>query len=121
VAGSPFATVSAPLSIVVHPTGSFVYAFNGTGIAMEGYQINSSSGALTAVSGSPFTTIHLEIGQFDQSGKFLFGAGIGHVGSPDFGPYPTDPATGIVTVSTQLSLQGFLGFGFAVSDLNDAP
>jgi 6-phosphogluconolactonase (cycloisomerase 2 family) len=121
VAGSPFPTVAAAKAIVVHPTGSFVYDINGTGTAMEGYQINSASGALAAVAGSPFTGIDIDAAQFEQSGKFLFGAGIGHVGSPNFGPYPTDPATGIVTLPTKFSFQGFLGFGFAVSDLNTAP
>jgi hypothetical protein len=33
--------------------------------------LNTSTGALTAITGSPFQTAGI-LGQFDQSGKFLF-------------------------------------------------
>jgi 6-phosphogluconolactonase (cycloisomerase 2 family) len=120
VANSPFTTVSAPSSLVVHPTGSFVYTFHAAGTAMEGYQISATSGALTAIAGSPFGTAALDVGQFDQSGKFLFGVGVGAVGLPTFGPYDTDPTTGIVSATT-FQLGGFPGSGFAISDLDSAP
>jgi 6-phosphogluconolactonase len=119
VSGSPFVTIAVPLSIVVHPTGTFVYSVAGAGTAMEGYSINATSGALTAVTGSPFTTVRVDQGQFDQSGDFLFGQAIGNVGA-DFGPYPTDPTTGLISAPT-FPLLGFPGGGFAVSDLNSAP
>lgn len=81
VSGSPFATVYSPFSIAVSPNsgGNLVYSFsfNDSATAFnapEGYQI-SSSGALTAVSGSPFTGLSSSSlgswGQFDQSGVFL--------------------------------------------------
>ena len=79
VSGSPFATQSSPLSIAVQPnaSGNLVYSF---GLAdndlafnpVEGYTI-SSTGTLTAASGSPFTAAALgDLGAFDQSGAFLF-------------------------------------------------
>jgi hypothetical protein len=39
---------------------------------IEGYQLDTSTGALTAVGGSPFTSFEEWGGQFDQSGTFLF-------------------------------------------------
>lgn len=80
VSGSPFATQFSPFTIAVQPnsTGNLVYSFgvNDTDTGynpIEGYQISASSGALTLVSGSPFSNIQLGFwGQFDQSGAFLF-------------------------------------------------
>jgi 6-phosphogluconolactonase len=120
VSGSPFTTVTAPGSIVVHPTGSFVYSFTSAADGVEGFQIDPTSGALTAIAGSPFAGAMLGEGQFDQSGKFLFGVGSGAIGAPTFGPYPTDPTTGIISATT-FTLEGFPGSGFAVSDLDNAP
>lgn len=80
VSGSPFTTVYSPWAIAVQPNtnGSFVYSFsiNDTDTAynpVEGFSINSSTGALSTLSGSPFSGVTPEIwGQFDQSGQFLF-------------------------------------------------
>src|SRR6185312_10611192 len=76
VSGSPFATVSVPFALAMHPSGSFVYASmadsNGIATAMEGYQLNPTSGSLTALSGSPFTAFPFANCQFDQSGAFDF-------------------------------------------------
>ncbi len=79
VAGSPFATTNSPLNIAVQSSssGSLVYSM---GIAdsdlafnpMEGYTL-SSSGTLSAVTGSPFSAANVgDLGQFDQSGDFFF-------------------------------------------------
>ena len=81
VSGSPFATVYSPYSIAVQPNtgGVFVYSFslNGVGTGdnpIEGYQLNTSTGALTAIPGSPFATSAAtgDSGQFDQTGTYLF-------------------------------------------------
>jgi 6-phosphogluconolactonase (cycloisomerase 2 family) len=75
VTGSPFATVFIPANLEVHPSGKFVYTFNGTvsGTSpVEGYQFNTTTGAVTPVAGSPFTAVTASDGQFDQSGAFLF-------------------------------------------------
>lgn len=73
LAGSPFTTVSAPFNLMTHPSGKFLYTFNestaGLVDPIEGYAIDSSSGALTALAGSPFTTLPtLDFCQFDQGG-----------------------------------------------------
>jgi 6-phosphogluconolactonase (cycloisomerase 2 family) len=76
VTGSPFATVFTPASLTVHPSGKFVYTFSGTvsGTApgTEGYQIDTTTGALSLVVGSPFTAVTSSPGLFDQSGVYLF-------------------------------------------------
>lgn len=103
VSGSPFATVYSPFSIAVSPNsgGDLVYSFSITESsgqtsfnAEEGYSI-SSSGALTAVSGSPFASLGNgssgSWGQFDQSGAYLF----------VYGEFITDPSTD--TIVTQIS------------------
>ncbi len=80
VAGSPFATNYLPYSIAVQPStnGTLIYSFsiNATSTGynpIEGYALNTSNGALSALSGSPFSGISNGFwGQFDQSGQFLF-------------------------------------------------
>jgi 6-phosphogluconolactonase len=82
VVGSPFPTVYAPFNIAVQPTstnGEFIYSFgfddSGSGTnPVEGYQLNTSTGGLSAVAGSPFSGLSSTAwGQFDQSGSYLFG------------------------------------------------
>ena len=78
VSGSPFATTSAPFGLVVSPNGNFVYTFNentgGSLDPIEGYGINSTTGALTAVTGSPFTGLlpYPGICFFEETGTELF-------------------------------------------------
>src|SRR5262249_44333261 len=57
--GSPFPAGSTPRSAAVDPSGKFLYVANFAFPApgnVSGYTINSSSGALTAIPGSPFAT-----------------------------------------------------------------
>ena len=83
VANSPFATQFSPANIAVQPNinnGSFVYSFSvdgtGTPNPIEGYALNLTTGALTAIVGtpsSPFGGVTASPwGQFDQSGDNLF-------------------------------------------------
>jgi hypothetical protein len=118
-AGSPFATASLPENMVVSPNGNFVYAFDGEETPMEGYSLNVSTGVLTAVSGSPFTGLNLQVGQFDQSGLYMFGISEGS-NSGEFLPYAADPSTGIISTTTYAPL-GIPEGSFAISDLTDAP
>jgi hypothetical protein len=79
--GSPVTTTYSPYTIAMQPpssNGEFVYAFSINDGAngfypIEGYQLNTSTGALTAITGSPFSNnVFLgEWGQFDQSGSNL--------------------------------------------------
>ena len=83
VAGSPFTTQFSPFNIAVSPapaSGSieFLYSFSVNDgdtayNAIEGYQLDTTTGALSAITGSPFTTLATgHWGQFDQSGTLLF-------------------------------------------------
>ena len=85
VAGSPFPTPRASSQtcyLAVHPSGKFLYALNLNGHDITGYAIDSTSGALTPLPGSPFasqTTPDVFKDPFtqgpmaiDPSGQFLF-------------------------------------------------
>jgi 6-phosphogluconolactonase len=77
VNGSPFVTASAPFDFAISPNGKFVYTVgtpSGTTTvgAIEGFQMDLTSGALTRLSGSPFTTLPTASQCFfDQSGAGL--------------------------------------------------
>ena len=66
-----FPTVNAVNGLAMHPNGNFVYMCSPK-LPVEGYSF--SAGALTALAGSPFTTLS-DLGgcQLDQSGTALFG------------------------------------------------
>jgi 6-phosphogluconolactonase len=81
VTGSPFLTATGftPYTIAVQPSsgGDLVYSFSVSSSdaanPIEGYTLNTSTGALTPISGSPFSTLDTGTwGQFDQSGAYLF-------------------------------------------------
>ena len=82
VATSPFSTTFSPYTIAMQPAssnGEFVYSFSinatGTGFnGIEGYQLNTTTGLLTKITGSPFGNASAFLGQwgqFDQSGSNL--------------------------------------------------
>ncbi len=95
-----FSTVYSPFSIAVSPNtgGNLVYSFSFNDDATafnptEGYTL-SSSGTLTAISGSPFTNLGEGTwGQFDQSGQNLM----------DYGSYTPSGST-VVTQIVPLSV-----------------
>jgi 6-phosphogluconolactonase (cycloisomerase 2 family) len=112
IAGSPFAcaapslpgvnVIADAISVAVSPNGSFLYVgtqVGGSGIVgglMCGYSIDASTGALTALPGSPFLTAQnlnfITSLTFDPSGKFLYAAGSG-----SFGAFTVDAASGALT------------------------
>jgi len=82
IAGSPFATQAGspgPGRLAIDPSGKYLYVgLGGTAAANDfvaAFSINSSTGALTAVPGSPFSAGN---GSFsvavDQSGKYVYTA-----------------------------------------------
>jgi 6-phosphogluconolactonase (cycloisomerase 2 family) len=114
VAGSPFATVSVPFGLIIDPNGSFVYASmadsNGVTTALEGYQLNATSGALTSLTGSPFTAFPFAFCQFEQTGAFAFCPS-----STGFSVLGVDSTTGGLThVPPDLTTTN--NFPFAVTD-----
>ncbi len=52
--GTPVASGTFPLSIVADPGGQFIYAANETSNDVSVFSVDTATGALTAVSGSPF-------------------------------------------------------------------
>lgn len=81
VPGSPFVVPSSNTELValnVHPSGNFIYASDDNSNGLWAYAIDSASGTLSLVSGSPFLTGSLPGSTaFDTSGKFLFVANAG--------------------------------------------
>ena len=82
VAGSPFSFQAGSglvaSKVIVDPLGRFVYAYNTVGnpSTIAGFTINSGTGVLTAVSGSPFTagsvTVAVASLAIEPTGKYLY-------------------------------------------------
>ncbi|MGA2218994.1 MAG: beta-propeller fold lactonase family protein [Terracidiphilus sp.] len=87
IAGSPFDNGSSSFteasSLAMHPSGKFLYAFNLNGHNISAFAIDSSSGVLTPIAGSPFAgqnSIYYQNGTvatqgpiaIDPSGSFLY-------------------------------------------------
>jgi hypothetical protein len=79
-AGSPVTTVYSPFTIAMQPpasAGEFVYSFSVNDTAtgynpIEGFQLDPTTGTLTALSTSPFSGVFLgQWAQFDQLGQNL--------------------------------------------------
>jgi DNA-binding beta-propeller fold protein YncE len=60
--------------IAIHPTGKFLYAFNLNGNTVAAFTIDSTSGVLSPISGSPLAITPNAQGDLvvDPSGKFLY-------------------------------------------------
>ncbi|MBZ5648924.1 MAG: lactonase family protein [Acidobacteriia bacterium] len=100
VTNSPFATTMAePEDLRIHPSSQFVYAFgvdnNSNVAAVEGFTIDPSSGALTALAGSPFTTLPIVLDcKWDQGGGEAFCA---DAATSAFSVLDTSTSTGALT------------------------
>jgi hypothetical protein len=113
VAGSPFATVNAPFDFAISPNGKFVYLTGSTPggavTSIEGYQMDPTTGALTALPGSPFTTLPSATQcKFEPSGGEMFCA------TPSgLSVFLASPSTGALTHGPDLLVSNS---PFAVSD-----
>lgn len=87
-----------PRSVSVDPSGKFVYVANydvaNYGSAnVSAYSINATTGALTALAGSPFTAgANPGSVTVDPSGKFLY---VTNIGSSDTTVFTLDAVTGV--------------------------
>jgi len=121
--GSPFPTGLAAVNLAVSPNGAFVYTFNqsnfgalATAQPMEGYSL-SGAGALTALSGSPFTGLNAAVGVFDQSGEFLFTvAQVPNSSLQTSGEFAYAANTSTGAVSSSLPNAGVVSETYAVTD-----
>jgi 6-phosphogluconolactonase len=97
VSGSPFPTTATRLfDLKIHPRGQFVYSFgqdaNSNIAALEGFTLDPTSGALTALPGSPFTTLpKVADCKWDQGGAEAFCA---NAATSAFSVFDTNASTG---------------------------
>ena len=77
-AGAPSHTGSDPSSVTLDPSGKFVYVADTADATISAFTLNSTSGALSAVSGSPFPSggqgsINGPLGIVaDAAGKYIY-------------------------------------------------
>jgi 6-phosphogluconolactonase len=91
VSGSPFAAGGQPRSITLDGTGNYLYAANASDNTISGYTV-LSSGTLTALTGSPFSSVGTQpvALALDQSKTFLLSA---NLGSPSVQLFSFDSTT----------------------------
>ena len=100
VNNSPFATTMAtPENLRIHPSSQFVYAFgvdnSSASAATEGFTLDPSSGALTSLAGSPFTSLPIVSDcKWDQGGGEAFCA---DAATTAFSVLNTSTSTGALT------------------------
>jgi 6-phosphogluconolactonase (cycloisomerase 2 family) len=58
IQGSPVAAAGNPCSVAVHPSGGFVYVANSGSANVSAYSVDTTTGALTALTGSPFAALN---------------------------------------------------------------
>ncbi len=104
VAGSPFAAGIQPLAVVVHPSGRLLFSANSGGPSLAGtvsaFTIDSATGALTAVAGSPFATGDPAMAiAVDPTGKFLYAStrNASPCCSSGIAAFTIDPSSGVLT------------------------
>jgi DNA-binding beta-propeller fold protein YncE len=56
VSGSPYATGTGPTGVILDATGTYVYVTNKGSNNISGFTLTAASGALTAITGSPFAS-----------------------------------------------------------------
>ena len=103
VSGSPFPTAPALISgqvpgansVTVDPTGKFLYAAINQGNDISGFLIDSTTGALTPISGSPFSSGSVPMSvRVDPSGRYAYAT---NAYSNDISAYSINSSTGALT------------------------
>lgn len=99
--GSPFATQgnSQPHGIKLDPSGKFLYVALSNSNSVAAFTIDSVSGALTKVPGSPFATAPIQFTQtyeltISPSGKFLYAF---NFNGNTMAAFTIDPTSGALT------------------------
>ena len=123
VAGSPFATGASPVGLTTFETtggSTFVYVANSASGNVSAYALDSTTGALTAVVGSPFPAGTKPIAVTVANG-FAY---VLNQGSNDISGYTIDASTGALTAlagspfavgANPVQLIVYNGFAFAVN------
>ncbi|HJY77042.1 MAG TPA: beta-propeller fold lactonase family protein [Burkholderiales bacterium] len=93
-----FAAGTFPAGVAVHPSGKFAYVTNFGSSNVSAYSIDATTGALTPVPNSPFSTGPAGAHPFGiavhPSGKFLY---VTNNGSGNVSAYTIDATTGALT------------------------
>jgi hypothetical protein len=106
ISGSPFSTAASVFNFAISSTGHFVYTFGnvaGSSVVapLEGFEIDATTGALTAIPGSPFTSLPSVVNCFfDQSGSTMLCSDTLTVAN--FFAFAIDPKTGTPSVEATL-------------------
>ncbi len=99
IAGSPFAkggTANATTFLTVEATGKFLYVANSGSANISGFVINSSTGFLTEIAGSPFTgSASPSVIYTDPTSSFLYCANT--AGSGTVSGFTINQTTGALT------------------------
>ncbi len=107
IVGSPFLSEpgidSQTAAIAVHPSGMFLYALNVNARNLSAFAIDSTTGVLTPIAGSPFASPNVggsAIG-IDPSGKYLYvtahGSGPTNTGIDSMLIYSVNATTGALS------------------------
>jgi hypothetical protein len=116
-----FPTVYTPSNMTVSPNGSFLYTFNedsGTNSEpMEGYTLSGLPTTLSAVTGSPFSLVDAQNGQFEQTGQYLIAviSFVAEASGTETVPLTANTSTGTLT-STAASSPAPQNSIFVVTD-----
>jgi 6-phosphogluconolactonase len=103
ISGSPFPTAPAIIagqvpgvnSVTVDPTGKFVYAVINQGNDVSAFVIDSITGALTTVVGSPFPAGSVPMSvRVDPSGRYAY---VANMDSDNISAYSVNGSTGALT------------------------
>src|SRR5258707_3716596 len=87
------------MNMIISPSGKFAYVGPEVGSSLAAFSVNSSTGVLTEIAGSPFqTNAGVGVFAFDPAGKFLY-ASTGGVGNsaPGVNVLSVNATTGVPT------------------------
>ena len=105
--------------MAANPLGTFLYAVNAFSFNISEYMINSPSGNLTGIAGSPFAGGSTQFSTpfaaaVEPSGRFLY---VGNAGSNNVSGFQIDPVAGSLTAFSSGSpvAPGFASFALAAA------
>lgn len=94
---SPYTSAVNPVSVVIDPTCRFAYVPSNSSNNISAYAINSSTGALSQIAGSPLVTSTPNSIAIDPTGKYLY---VANYNSHNVSAYTIDTSTGALTQIT---------------------
>jgi len=91
-----FAGGNSPTALAIHPSGNLLYATNVNNSSISGFKLNTTTGSLTALAGSPFPASKDNpfAAAIDPAGKFLF---VPNVNGRNVSVFAIDAVTGGLT------------------------